>query len=54
MKVIDYTIVEGTQICELADVVKSFIENGWQPFGEPLLSDHGSYQAIVKYEKEGE
>jgi hypothetical protein len=44
MKIIDYVVV-----CE--GHVKGMLEDGWQPFGSPMLDEPNKqiYQAVVKY-----
>lgn len=60
-KIKSYTIVGGNKIDKdlikshrsLIDKVQSYIDNGWQPWGDPFILGDGSslYQAMVIYDE---
>ena len=51
----EYMMIRGPAI-KLAIEVNEAIDDGWQPFGSPIISDHDAnsyaiiHQAMVKYE----
>ena len=56
-KIKEYKIVRGTST-QVEVMVSKFLNDGWQPFGPPMISDHKEnsipvlHQAMVKYDKD--
>ena len=61
MKIIEYKTAHGSSVKELDDRVNAMLQDGFQPFGSPYLSDQEVegrvdtftiWQAMVKYERD--
>lgn len=51
-KIIDYSYVRvTTEMAHLVPLVRECLNEGWEPFGEPVLSNPYKYQFLVKYEE---
>ena len=59
MKIIEYKTAHGASVKELDECVPAMLNDGFQPFGSPYLSDHevegkvdtfAVWQAMVRYE----
>ncbi len=50
MKITDYMILSDGE-ANLTDLVRQYMNEGWQPHGSPLVFGLGRQQAMVKYEE---
>ena len=51
-KIVDYDIIYTDGQGQLKIHIKKYIEDGWQPYGYPIIGKYGAFQAMVKYETE--
>lgn len=50
MKIVEYMIKNALIGNDLAEHVQSAIDDGWQPYGAPIINGSYVYQSMVKYE----
>ena len=49
-KIVNYFVIARKYATILGADVKLYIDEGYQPYGLPLLAENGSYQTMVKYD----